>query len=286
MRPFYEETAAHGRVTILSSGPPPLESLLFGQLQRITLSPEAARRTLVTALKQWTEPDWFGKASLNCVKEVATMFGKRGRPPEDRLVRQREIYEAVAPLILRDGAKRLSMREAADAACLSIGGLYHYFPTKRDLVLHGLCPEALYRLCDDFHAEFGHLTMLDPQRYLHEGIETVVKEIGFCRPAVHAALELGHESFWEVIEALLSATALDFETHLRQAAPGVSDEELHRCGRAIRRSICAALLDKSITANEFRDELRMQVDDRLSLMARAEQALGDVTVLQSAAVAD
>ena len=259
---------------------------MFGQVQQINLHQEAAWRTLATALKSWTEPDWFGKASLNCVQEVPIMFGKRGRPPEDRLVRQREIYVAVAPLILRDGAKRLSIREAAEAACLSIGGLYHYFPTKRDLVLHGLCPEALYRLCDDFHAEFGHLTMLDPQRYLHEGIETVVKEIGFCRPAVHAALELGYDSFWEVIEALLSATALDFETHLRQAAPGLSDEDVHRCGRAIRRAICAALLDKSITATEFRDELRMQVDGLLSLMARAEQALGDVTGLQSAAVAD
>jgi AcrR family transcriptional regulator len=218
------------------------------------------------------------------VKKVAIMFGKRGRPPEDRLARQREIYEAVAPLILRDGARRLSMREAARAACLSIGGLYHYFPTKRDLVLHGLCPEALDRLCDDFHAEFGHLTILDPQRYLHEGIEVVVKEIGFCRPSVHAALELGYESFWQVTEALLSATALDFETHLRQATPEVSDEELHRCGRALRRSMCAALLDRSITANEFRDELRMLIDGHLSLTARTGQATSDVMVMRSAAV--
>ena len=60
-------------------------------------------------------------------------FGKPGRPPEDRLARQREIYEAVIPLIYRDGARRLSMRDAASAACLSIGGLYHYFPNKREL---------------------------------------------------------------------------------------------------------------------------------------------------------
>jgi hypothetical protein len=33
-------------------------------------------------------------------------FGKPGRPPEDRLARQREIYEAVVPLICRDGARR------------------------------------------------------------------------------------------------------------------------------------------------------------------------------------
>jgi AcrR family transcriptional regulator len=49
-------------------------------------------------------------------------FGKPGRPPEDRLARQREIYEAVVPLIYRDGARRLSIREAARAAHMSVGG--------------------------------------------------------------------------------------------------------------------------------------------------------------------
>lgn len=212
------------------------------------------------------------------------MFGKRGRPPEDRLARQREIYDVVAPLILRDGARRLSMREAAEAACLSIGGLYHYFPTKRDLVLHGLNPEALYRLCQDFHAEFGHLTTLDPRRYIYEGIEIVVQQVGFCRPAVHAALELGSESFWEVIETLLMSTSLDFEVNLQRAAPDASEEELHRCGRAIRRAICAALLDKSITPDELRDELRMLVDGHLSLAGRSAQAHASLSERVSAPV--
>ena len=40
-------------------------------------------------------------------EEFAMAFGKPGRPPEDRLARQREIYEAVTPLIYRDGARRL-----------------------------------------------------------------------------------------------------------------------------------------------------------------------------------
>jgi len=151
------------------------------------------------------------------------MFGKRGRPPEDRLVRQREIYTAVAPLIVQDGARRLSMRQAAQAACLSIGGLYHYFPTKRELVLHGLCPEALLKLCQDFHAQFGHLAEMDPRRYIDEGIEVVVEQVRFCRPAIHAALELGTESFWEVIETLLTGTALDFEVNLQRVAPEVCD---------------------------------------------------------------
>jgi AcrR family transcriptional regulator len=187
-------------------------------------------------------------------------FGKKGRPPEDRLARQSEIFLAVAPLILRNGARQLSMRAAAEAACLSVGGLYHYFPTKRDLVLHGLRPEALFRVCQDFHAEFGHLSEVDPRRYIDEGIRVIVEHVGLLRPAIHAALELGTTSFWEVIDTILTNTTFDFEVHLRRLYPELGDQELAQWGRAIRRSICAAFLDKGVTQDELRVELRLLID--------------------------
>lgn len=192
------------------------------------------------------------------------MFGKKGRPPEDRLARQREIYQAVAPLVVQHGARRLSMRQAAQVACLSIGGLYHYFPTKRELVLHGLCPEAILRCCQDFHDKFDYLTEVDPLRYIDEGIELVVQHVTFCRPAIGAAVELGTESFWEVIEALLTGTEQAFEINLRQLLLDASEQEVQRCGRAIRRAFCAALLDKSIGPDELRDELHILVNGHLS----------------------
>lgn len=191
-------------------------------------------------------------------------FGKKGRPPEDRLARQREIYQAVAPLIVQQGARRLSMRQAAQAACLSIGGLYHYFPTKRELVLHGLCPEAILRRCQDFHAQFEHLAEADPQQYINEGIDLIVSHVGFCRPAIHAALELGTESFWEVIETLLTGTEQAFEVNLQRQLPEASDQEVQRWGRSIRRALCAALLDKSISSDELRDELHTLIDTYVS----------------------
>ena len=187
-------------------------------------------------------------------------FGKLGRPPEDRLARQSEIYCAVAPLIVRDGARQLSMRQAAGAASLSIGGLYYYFPTKRELLLHGLCPAALLRFCAAFHGEYDALTATDPQRYLAVGIGVVARQAQFCRPSIKAALELGADSFQEVVETLLANTTLDFEVHLQKAAPEVGEEELHKCGRAIRRAIFAALLDQSASPEELQDELRILVD--------------------------
>lgn len=187
-------------------------------------------------------------------------FGKKGRPPEDRLARQREIYSAVSPLIVEIGARQLSMRQAAGAACLSLGGLYHYFPTKRDLVLHGLRPEAISMRCQEFHNQFGYLAESDTHRYIEEGIRVIVDHVGFCRPAIHAALELGTESFWEVIETFLTGTEQAFEVNLQRQLPEASDQEVQRCGRAIHRALCAALLDKRISPDELRDELHILFD--------------------------
>lgn len=187
-------------------------------------------------------------------------FGKKGRPAEDLLARRREIYEAVSPLILQIGARQLSMRQAASAACLSIGGLYHYFPTKRDLVLHGLSVEALNRWCHDFHAQFGYLASIDPEEYLNQCLQDTLRIIRFLRPAFYAALELGTDAFWEVIYKVVTLTVQEFSMALRLLVPEKNEQELNRIGRAIRRSICAGVLDKTATDSEIMDELRALLD--------------------------
>ncbi len=98
-------------------------------------------------------------------------FGKPGRPAEDRQLRQREIFLAVAPLLVERGVRGLTMRDAARAAHISVAGLYHYFPTKRDLVLHSLRPDAFKRMCGDFMKESGHLQTEAPGRFLRAFVE-------------------------------------------------------------------------------------------------------------------
>ena len=114
------------------------------------------------------------------------MSGNPGRPPEDRLKRQHEIFLAVAPLVERYGARRLTMRQAARAAHLSLGGLYHYFPPKRDLVLHALKPEAVARVCAEFHGRHADLERTDPHRYVAADVDYMahVMKVG---EAVHAS---------------------------------------------------------------------------------------------------
>lgn len=184
------------------------------------------------------------------------MFGKPGRPPEDRLLRQREIYLSVAPLIEQTGAKQLTMRQAAAAAHMSVGGLYHYFPSKRDLVLHGLNSEASERVCMDFLAQHRHLEADAPAAYLEAHLNFMVyKMTSFMRPALLAALELGVDPVMDSIEAAVDRGLEGFVGPLRAVFPDRDAAEIRGLGRAMRRMFIASLLDRSITPTQLRDEL-------------------------------
>ena len=68
------------------------------------------------------------------------------------------------------------MRQAAKAAHLSLGGLYHYFLTKRDLVLHSLKPEALARVCTDFHDRHAQWERTDHSRFVEANIAYMARQ--------------------------------------------------------------------------------------------------------------
>lgn len=183
------------------------------------------------------------------------MSGKLGRPPEDRLARQREIYERVAPLVLDRGPRALSMRDAAEAAHMSVGGLYHYFPTKRDLVLHGLRPEVFARLCDDFDAQWQSRRGSEPQACLSAFVEHFVTQVVFVRPSLHAALELGTDTFWDAVDAGITAGLDDFSEFLRSVVRAADDHDVAVLARSLRRVFFAALLDKTAGPDALRGEM-------------------------------
>ena len=197
------------------------------------------------------------------------MFGKLGRPAEDRLARQSEIYEAVSPLILEIGVRRLSMRMAARASYLSVGGLYHHFATKRALVLYGLQPDAITRRCQIFHDEYDHLATSDPVQYLNAGLDSLSNTVLFVRPAFQAALELGIETFNSVLQVSIATAGDSFTVALQNAFPDLGEDDLYQMGRSAIRAIMSALLDKGITVQEFRSELSALMD---GYFARQESA--------------
>lgn len=182
-------------------------------------------------------------------------FGKPGRPSEDPLLRQREIYVAVSPLILEVGARRLSMRQAAHASCLSVGGLYHHFATKQDLVLHGIQPATITRCCIDFHTGTDELARSNPPAYLEACLDFLTDMVRFVRPSVCAALELRLETLEATLAPTLAAANDEFSANFRAAVPGVADDDVRQAGRALHRTLVAALFDRSITQAELRGEL-------------------------------
>ena len=183
-------------------------------------------------------------------------FGKPGRPPEDRLARQHEIYEAVVPLIYRYGARRLSMRAAARAARMSVGGLYHYFPTKRDLVLHGLREDARARLCREHRADLGDLSGWSAERHVEAYLDLSIRMFSFAKPSVQAALELGAEELQAVLDAGLRTSVGELVETLRLVDAGVPEEDLGALARGLRRVALGALVDRHADLGETRGQMR------------------------------
>jgi AcrR family transcriptional regulator len=198
--------------------------------------------------------------------EMAVSSGKLGppsrigRPAEDRLARQREIYEAVAPLILARGGRGLSLREAARAACISVGGLYHYFPTRKDLLLHGLSWEARDRLCRDYRARIADLAGWSLEQYLELYLDHSLRMFAFIRPSIQAALELGTAELQAGLDSGLAANVGELVESLRQVAPDRSQAELEALGRAMRRIILGALIDRHADLAETRRQLRLVIE--------------------------
>lgn len=212
------------------------------------------------------------KTSANYSREMAMAFGKIGRPPEDRFARRCEIFKAVSPLILTAGVRRLTMRQAAQVACLSIGGLYYYFPTKRELVLYGLHWETLSRLCQNFLDENGYLAERDPRQYLEKYSIFAVQEMAFVRPALHAAVELGVETFQVFVDTALNVMTARLANIVRTISPEISAESIAQLERSWKRQILGACLDKDVAPDALRNEILAVFASYTSAQIRREDS--------------
>jgi len=183
------------------------------------------------------------------------MFGKPGRPREDVFRRRLEIYTAVAPLLEKAGARGLTMRQAATAAHMSVGGIYHYFPSKRDLVLFVLSPDALQRLCELPHLLLAPVEPPESEAHLATFLEGLVRGVPFLRPAVLAAIELGASPALDFVEATMTVSAHEFAQALRAVRTDIGDAEVQTLDRAVRHVTLGAMLDRSVTCAELRSEL-------------------------------
>ena len=192
-------------------------------------------------------------------------FGKPGRPPEDRLLRQREIFLAASPLILAHGA-RISMREAANAACMSVGGLYHYFPTKRDLVLHGLDPIARQRICFDETKRLSELLRRSELSLVDFFVDTTLLLIDVMRPSVIAALDLGDDTLQQTLDARWTTDVGEMVDGFQLMLPDAPVAELSALARSIRRAILGVLVEREVDMDVVRADLRRLIGAHVDVL--------------------
>jgi AcrR family transcriptional regulator len=178
----------------------------------------------------------------------------RGRPPEDRFARRSEIYDRIAPLVLERGAGALSMRELARAAHMSVGGLYHYFSAKRELLFFPLLPDTCQEQYDRFRGRYEHLRLEDPAGYLDEFLWEIASSALQIRPAVVAALEIGAGDLWQTMAQSMQLEMSDLLGVVGEAH-GIGPADLLPLARQIRRTVMGAMFDPDITAQDLLDQL-------------------------------
>lgn len=195
-------------------------------------------------------------AAATSLNESTRSFikGRIGRPMEDRDARRWEIYRAVAPLIERTGLKGLSMRAAARAAGMSVGGLYRYFSTKQELVLLPLDPAFNEWLCGWYD---DRMQGLEPHEYAVELVQTMARSIPLVRPAIRASMELGGEAFEEAVASASGIAGRGFAEAVRRAAPTLDVEVAAELQRGLLRTYLAALLDRSSTTEQLESDLHL-----------------------------
>lgn len=173
--------------------------------------------------------------------------------------RRLEILTFVAPLLEHLGP-RLTMREAARAAHVSIGTLYYYFPSKRELLLYGLNQEAVPYLCRRFAIEHAQLRAADPAGFRAAFVEFVVETLAVMRASVDSAMRLGPAITRDRIDRVIHAPLPDFMELIRQAMPDANRSE--SVEPLVRRLIAAALLERELSPDLLRRQLEVILADR------------------------
>lgn len=176
-----------------------------------------------------------------------------GRPREDRFARSFEIFAAIVPLLEEHGARGLTMRKAAEAACMSVSALYHYFPTKRDMLLFPLQPEPCAEHLERFEREHALLRRSDPPAYVRAFFDEMVETFPLLRASLAAAVEMGAREFWKAMD---EAIGIELEDRIAALSSiGMQREDLAQLARSLRRAFMGATLDRSITPSELRQDL-------------------------------
>ena len=132
-----------------------------------------------------------------------------------------DILEAAARVLVRDGAHRFTTARVAEAAGVSVGSLYQYFPNK-EAILFGLQTDEWQQTMSQLRKILSDTSMLPLER-LRVGIRTFFRSE--CdEAAFRSALEEAAPLYREAPESRAHAEeGRDLmESFMREALPGAS----------------------------------------------------------------
>ncbi|HJV01000.1 MAG TPA: TetR/AcrR family transcriptional regulator [Burkholderiaceae bacterium] len=168
-------------------------------------------------------------------RPVRQSAGKRRIPQQERGIKTIEvILKAAGEEIARGGLAKLTTKRIAEAAGLSVGGLYEYFPNKESVV-HALASQWLERIKDAVEAIHPSKTgCVDLIRYLNM-VYDVVRPLYQQVPGVSALISLlasvpALSALEEQIDLQVNALLTDA---MSQLLPYVSKEQCSVTARTI-----------------------------------------------------
>lgn len=181
-------------------------------------------------------------------------FEKPGRPANDPAEERLRIYAAALPVIREEGA-RASMNAIAQSAHMSVGGIYHYFDSKHDLLLHGLNLEALALACDTFHRAMWDAVDRGAPAVAAAYVDKSVYMFRLIQPAALAAVEMGISEIRAQLAGAMQQDADGLIQVLIAVSPDLSDGTRTDLAAAIRRTLLALSLDPQATEDDVRRQL-------------------------------
>lgn len=212
---------------------------------------------MATIFRCWLEGQGIVPQQADYSNDRAKKFGNLGRPANDPVQERLRIYRAARPLILSKGVRRTTIKDVARVAYISPGGIYHYFASKRELVLYGLDPEGLSRACREEAAELYQVLAdrwdVELGEVIRLYVDKSVRMLEFVRPALHAAIELGRPELQKRLAAGLKQDA-DFLMSALKGFP-VAAACAEGSVEALRRMTLGLALDEGVRPADARGQL-------------------------------
>lgn len=150
---------------------------------------------------------------------------------------RRHILDTTLSLMAQNGVDGTSMRDLADATGLNVATLYHYFPSKRDLLI-AVLEERGY--ISELAASPGSSAQRDPTDVLTELLRTILSSMLDVEDFVRLMLGevLRGDTTAHVVGAGLFATFQEFlERWLSETRPDLNDSDLTSATAHLLRSM-------------------------------------------------